>query len=68
MLKDVLVIDAKAIYDSMYGASGLVAMEEKRTAIEMMGIQEEMRRQKELMSWRSKFQRWTDQGHGKNAA
>ena len=40
----------------MYGASGLVAMEEKRTAIEMMGIQEEMRRQNEMMSWRSKFQ------------
>ena len=40
-----LVIDAKAIYDSMYGPSGPLAMEEKRTAIEMMGIQEGMKRQ-----------------------
>ena len=36
----VLVIDAKEIYDSMYGASEPRAMEEKRTAIEMIGIQE----------------------------
>ena len=55
-VEGVLVIDAKAIYDSMYGASGPVAMEEKRTAVEMMEIQEEMRRQNEMMSWRSKFQ------------
>ena len=40
----VLVIDAKAIYDSMYAASGPTAMEEKRTATEMMGIKERMRR------------------------
>ena len=39
----VLVIDAKAIYDSMCGASGPRTMEEKRTAIEMMGIQEGMK-------------------------
>ena len=41
----VLVIAAKAIYDSMYGASGPLAMEVKRTAIDMMGIQEGMKRQ-----------------------
>ena len=35
----ILMIDAKAIYDSMDGASGPLAVEEKRTAIEMMGIQ-----------------------------
>ena len=37
----VLMIDAKAIYDSMHGAPAPLAMEEKRTAIEM-GIQEGM--------------------------
>ena len=47
----ILVIDAKAIYDSMYGAFGPVAMEEKRTAIEMMGIQECMRRQNAILRW-----------------
>ena len=35
----VVVIDATSIYDSMYGASGPPAMEEKRTDIETMGIQ-----------------------------
>ena len=44
-------IDAKAIYDSMYVASGPLAMEEKRTAIEMMGIQEGMRRQNAILRW-----------------
>ena len=47
----VLVIDAKAIYDSMYAASGPPAMEEKRTAIEMMGFQEGMRRQNATPRW-----------------
>ena len=47
----ILVIDAKAIYDSMYGASGPLAMEEKRTAIEMMGIQEGIRRQNAILRW-----------------
>ena len=47
----VLVIDAKAIYDSMYGASGPLAMEEKRTAIEMMGIPEGMRRENVIPRW-----------------
>ena len=56
-----LVIDAKSIDDSMYGASEPLAMEEERTAIEMMGIQEGMRRMKAMMTWRSKSQRWTDQ-------
>ena len=37
--------DAKAIYDSMYGASGPLAMEEKRTASEMMGTKRGTRRQ-----------------------
>ena len=35
----VLVIDAQAICDSMYGASGPQAKEKKRTAVEVMGIQ-----------------------------
>ena len=47
----VLVIDAKAIYDSMSGAPGLLAMEEKRTAIEMMGIQEGVKRQNATLRW-----------------
>ena len=67
-VEGVLVIDAKSIYDSMYGASGPSAMEENRTAVEMMEIQEGMRRQNEIVSWRSKPQRWIDQGNGKNAA
>ena len=46
-----LVMDAKAIYDSMYGASGPLAMEEKRTAIEMMGIQEGLKRQNAFLRW-----------------
>ena len=47
----VLVIDAKAIYDSMYGASGPQAMEEKRTAVEMMGIKEGMKRPDAILRW-----------------
>ena len=47
----VLVIDAKAIDDSMYGASGPIATEEKRTAVEMMGIQEGMKRQNAVPRW-----------------
>ena len=50
-VEGILVIDAKAIYDSMYGASGPLAMEEKRTAIEMMGIQEGIRRQNAILRW-----------------
>ena len=46
---DGVSIDAKAINDSMYGASGRLAMEEKRTAIEMMGIQEGMKRQNAIL-------------------
>ena len=44
-LKDVLqvpaviIIDAKSIYDAMHGSSGPLEMSEKRTCIEMMGIQ-----------------------------
>ena len=47
----VLVNDAKATYDSMYGAFGCLAREEKRTAIEMLGIQKTMRRQHVLLRW-----------------
>ena len=43
----VLVIDAKAISDSMYGASGPLAMEEKRTA-KMLVIQQGMKRQNDV--------------------
>ena len=50
-VEGVLVIDAKAIYDSMYGASGPLAIEEERTAIEMIGIQEGMRRQNAILRW-----------------
>ena len=49
MLMVSLVIDATAIYDSMYVASGPRAVEEKRTAIEMMGIQEGMKRQSAVL-------------------
>ena len=48
-VEGIVVIDAKAIYDSMYGASGPQAMEEKRTVIEVIGIQEGMRRQNEIL-------------------
>ena len=47
----VLVIDAKAIYDSMYVASEPLAVEENRTAIEILGIQEGMRRQNAILRW-----------------
>ena len=47
----VLVIDAKAKNDSMYGASGPQAMVEKRTAMEMMGIQEGLKRQNAILRW-----------------
>ena len=46
---DVLVMDA--IYDSMYGTSGPHLMEEKRTANEMMGIQDGMRCQSAILRW-----------------
>ena len=36
----IIVIDAKSIYDSMYGASEPLEMSEKRTCIAMLGIQE----------------------------
>ena len=41
----------KAICDSLYGVSGLLAMEQKRTAIEMMGIQGGVKRQKATLWW-----------------
>ena len=47
----VLVIDAKAICDSMYGASGPQAMEGKGTDIEIMGVQEGMKRQNAILRW-----------------
>ena len=47
----VLVIDANVIYASVCGASGPLAMEEKWTAIEMMGIQEGMKRQNAILRW-----------------
>ena len=51
-VEGILVIDdAKAIYDSMCGASGPLAMEEKRTAIEMMGIEEGTGRQNAILPW-----------------
>ena len=40
-----VVVDVQAIYDSMCDASGSLAMGEKRTAVEMLGIQEGMRQQ-----------------------
>ena len=59
----VLVIDAKAICDSMNGASGPQAMEEKGTAIEIMGVQEGMKRQNAILRWchgQAQPQRWTN--------
>ena len=47
----VLVIDVKAIYHAMYGASGPLSKEDKRTAIEMLGIQERMRKQIAFLRW-----------------
>ena len=50
-VRGVLVIDAKSIYDNMYGAAGPLGMEEKRTAIEMLGIQEGITEQDANMKW-----------------
>ena len=47
----VLVVDAKSIYDNMYGAAGPLGMEEKRTAIEMLGIQEGIAKQDAVVRW-----------------
>ena len=47
----VLVVDAKSIYDNMYGAAGPLGMEEKRTAIEMLGIQEGIIEQDAIVKW-----------------
>ena len=47
----VLVVDAKSIYDNMYGAAGPLGMEEKRTAIEMLGIQEGITTQEAIVKW-----------------
>ena len=47
----VLVVDAKSIYDNMYGAAGPLGMEEKRTAIEMLGIQEGITEQEAIVRW-----------------
>ena len=47
----VLVVDAKSIYDNMYGATGPLGMEEKRTAIEMLGIQEGITTQEAIVNW-----------------
>ena len=55
-VKGDLMIDAKSIDDSMYGAWSLWRWK-KRTAIEMMRIQEGMGRMSAMLSWRSKFQR-----------
>ena len=64
----VLVIDAKAIHDSMYGGpSGPQATEEKRIAIEMMGIQEGMRRQNAIPRWCHGEVNLSD-GHAKETA
>ena len=37
---EISIIGAQSIYDAMNGASGPLEMSEKRTCIEMMGIQE----------------------------
>ena len=47
----VLVIDAEAIFGSMYGAAGPPAMEERQTAIELLGIQEGMRKRSVILRW-----------------
>ena len=58
----VLEMDAKAIYDSMYGASGLLAMEEKWTG--KPGRNEASKCDSTVVSRRSKPQWWTNQRNG----
>ena len=66
-VEGILVIGPIAIYDSMYGAPGPPALEEKQTAIEMMGDQgynDTTKCDPMMASWRGKSQRWIDPGHG----
>ena len=47
----VIIIDAKSIYDAMHGASGPLEMSEKRTCIEMVGIQEPLAPEQVEVRW-----------------
>ena len=49
--RGIILIDAKSIYDSMHGASGPLEMSEKRTCIEMMGIQESFEPEQVEVRW-----------------
>ncbi len=44
-------MDAKSIYDSMHGASGPLEITEKRTAIEMVGIQQSFNAEDIILRW-----------------
>ena len=46
-----IILDAKPIYDAMHGASGPLEMSEKRTCIEMMGIQESLAPEQVEVRW-----------------
>ena len=46
-----LAIDVKSIYDSMYGASGPLELTEKRTAIEMVGVQQSLVAEHVKLHW-----------------
>ena len=47
----VLVIDAEAIFVPCVEQAGPVAMEERQTAIELLGIQEGMRKRSVILRW-----------------
>ena len=46
-----MAIDAKSIYDAMFGASGPLELAEKRTAIEMVGVQQSPKAEDVKMHW-----------------
>ena len=50
-VRGVIAVDAKSIYDSMHGASGPLEITEKRTAIEMVGIQQSFKAEDVILRW-----------------
>ena len=50
-MRGVIAADAKSIYDSMRGASGPLEITEKRTAIEMVGIQQSFKAEDVILRW-----------------
>jgi len=47
----IIAIDAKSIYDAMHGASGPLELNEKRSAIEMVGIQKNLKPEGVSLHW-----------------